>query len=191
MMRTLLIKAITLGVTIQSDGAMITHVPLLNVLAYTNNPFALLEIVDCTNQMAKRGKKDAEYLCSVIRSFIWQLEDLANVRKKGPKPSIVDLVMFDGTSNAQLCGRLLAKYHPHITVCHRACLMALAMPSYVANSLPKIIHTLQCVTGRSMLSLFSSPILHHGMKWFLLISFYCFVVHFHKRSTFQESTSIL
>jgi hypothetical protein len=71
MMRTLLVDAKTFGVTIQSDGATITNVPLLNVLASSpNNPFALLEIVDCTDQMAKGGKKDAEYLCSVIRPLI-------------------------------------------------------------------------------------------------------------------------
>jgi hypothetical protein len=119
MMRTLLVNPKTFGVTIQSDGATITNVPLLNMLATSpNNPFALLEIVDCTDQMAKGGKKDTKYLCSVIRPLIQQLEDLANVRKKGPKQSIVDLVMFDGASNIQVCGRLLAKYHSRITVCH-------------------------------------------------------------------------
>jgi hypothetical protein len=119
MMRTLLVDAKPFDVTIQSDGATITNVPLLNVLASSpNNPFALLEIVDCTDQMVKGGMKDVEYLCSVIRPLIQQLEDRGNVRKKGPKPSIVDLVMFDGASIVQLCGRLLTKYHPRITVCH-------------------------------------------------------------------------
>ena len=59
MMRTLLLNAKTFGVTIQSDSATITNVPLLNMLASRhNNPFAaLLEIVNCTEQMAKDIRK--------------------------------------------------------------------------------------------------------------------------------------
>ena len=49
-----MIKNKIFGVTIFGDGATITNIPLMNILAASpNNPFALLEIVDCTDQMAK------------------------------------------------------------------------------------------------------------------------------------------
>ena len=59
------------GVTIFGDGATITNVPLINILAAgPNNPFALLEIVDCTGQMAKGGKKDKKYLSGIVRPLV-------------------------------------------------------------------------------------------------------------------------
>ena len=59
------------GVPIFGDGATITNVPLINILAAgPNNPFALLEIVDCTGQMAKGGKKDKKYLSGIVRPLI-------------------------------------------------------------------------------------------------------------------------
>ena len=69
MMRTLLLESRIFGVTIYWDGATITTTPLINILvASPNNPSMLLEIVDCTSQMAIRGKKDATYLacCEAI-----------------------------------------------------------------------------------------------------------------------------
>ncbi len=61
--------------TIFGDGATITNVPLMNILAVShNNLFALLEIVDCTDQMAKGGKKDAKYLPGIVRPLIKSLE---------------------------------------------------------------------------------------------------------------------
>ncbi len=61
MIKNLLLESKIFGVTIFGDGATITNVPLMNILAASpNNPFALLEIVDCTDQMANGGKKDAK-----------------------------------------------------------------------------------------------------------------------------------
>ncbi len=57
MMRTLLLESRIFGVTIYGDGATITNTPLINILAASpNNPSALLDIVDCTSQMAIGGK---------------------------------------------------------------------------------------------------------------------------------------
>ena len=100
--------------TIFGDGATITNVPLMNISAASpNNPFALLEIVDCTDQMAKGGKKDAKYLSGIVRPLIKWLEATA-------KSNIIDLIMFDGASNVQLAAIFVARYHPRITVCHGA-----------------------------------------------------------------------
>ncbi len=67
MIKNLLLESNIFGVTIFGDGATITNVPLMNILAASpNNPFALLEIVDCTDQMAKGGKKDTKYLSGIV-----------------------------------------------------------------------------------------------------------------------------
>jgi hypothetical protein len=45
------------------DGATIQKEPMMFFLgSSSNNPFALLDIVDCTSEMAKGGKKDANTL---------------------------------------------------------------------------------------------------------------------------------
>ena len=114
MIKNLLLESKIFGVTIFGDGATITNVPLINILAASpNNPFALLEIVDCTDQMAKGGKKDAKYLSGIVRPLVRWLEARA-------KSNIVDLIMFDGASNVQLAAKIVARYHPRITVCHGA-----------------------------------------------------------------------
>jgi hypothetical protein len=82
MMKTLLLESRIYGVTIFGDGATITNIPLLNILAASpNNPVTLLEIVDCTNQMASEGKKDVIYLASVVRPFIKRIKEHANTRE--------------------------------------------------------------------------------------------------------------
>ncbi len=54
MIKNLLLESNIFGVTIFGDGATITNVHLMDILEKSpNNPFALLEIVDCTDQMAK------------------------------------------------------------------------------------------------------------------------------------------
>jgi hypothetical protein len=115
MIKNLLLESSKIfGVTIFGDGATITNVPLMNILAASpNNPFALLEFVDCTDQMAKGGKKDAKYLTGIVRPLIMSLGARA-------KSNIVDLIMFDGASSVQLTARIVARYHPRITVCHGA-----------------------------------------------------------------------
>jgi hypothetical protein len=35
-----------------------------------NNPFALLDIVDCTSETAKGGKKDAKYIAWLLKPII-------------------------------------------------------------------------------------------------------------------------
>ena len=38
------------------------------------NPFALLDIVDCTSEMAKGGKKDAKYIAGLLKPIISRIE---------------------------------------------------------------------------------------------------------------------
>ena len=74
-MRTLISEAHTFGITIFGDGATVKTIPLFNKLADgVNNPFALLDIADCTGHLAEGGKKDAKYISQVIMPLIKQIE---------------------------------------------------------------------------------------------------------------------
>jgi len=119
-MSALLSEAKIFGVTVFGDGATIKSVPLVNVLAAgVNNPFALLDIVDCTDHCARGGKKDARYIADIVKPLITKIEserDLHNNRC----PGIVDLVFFDGASNVQNAGQILQAFNPRITVGHGA-----------------------------------------------------------------------
>ena len=119
-MKSLLCEASTFGVTVFGDGATIKTVPLLNVLAAgVNNPFALLDIVDCTNHLAQGGMKDATHIANIIHPLIAQLESETDDHNR-LCVGIVDLVFFDGASNVQNAGELLRVKHPRITVGHGA-----------------------------------------------------------------------
>jgi hypothetical protein len=70
-LKTLLSEARVFGVTVFGDVTTIKTVPLVNVLAAcVNNPFALLEIADCTAHLAEGGKKDAKYIAKIIMPLI-------------------------------------------------------------------------------------------------------------------------
>ena len=119
-MKSLLCEASTFRVTVFGDGATIKTVPLLNVLAAgVNNPFALLDIVDCTNHLAQGGMKDTTHIANIIHPLITQLESEMDDHNR-LCVGIVDLVFFDGASNVQNSGELLRVKHPRITVGHGA-----------------------------------------------------------------------
>jgi hypothetical protein len=119
-MKTLLSEARVFGITVFGDGATIKTVPLVNVLAScVNNPFALLEIADCTAHLAKGGKKDAKYIAKIIMPLIQLMESEEDMHKK-TYSGLVDLVFFDGASNVQNAGEILRAFNPRITVGHGA-----------------------------------------------------------------------
>ncbi len=60
-MRSLLRESKVFGIALFGNDATIQKVPMMIFLGSSpNNPFALLDIVDCTSEMAKGGKKDAQ-----------------------------------------------------------------------------------------------------------------------------------
>ncbi len=70
-----------------------------------NNPFELLDVVDCTSEMAKGGKKDAKYIAGLLKSIISRIEQTKDPNnKKTDHRLVVDLVLFDGASNVQNAG---------------------------------------------------------------------------------------
>ncbi|KAL3766558.1 hypothetical protein ACHAWU_007798, partial [Discostella pseudostelligera] len=118
-MKSLLLESDIFGVTVFGDGATIQKVPLVNVMAAgVHNPSALLDIEDCTDHLAKGGKKDARYLALEVAKPIITRLDLEN--PDGMASGAVDLIMFDGASNVQNAGRILNALDPRITVGHGA-----------------------------------------------------------------------
>jgi len=63
--------------------------------------------------MAKGGKKDVKYLPGIVRPLVKWVEARA-------KSNVVDLIMFDDASNVQLAAKIVARYHPRVTMCHGA-----------------------------------------------------------------------
>ena len=83
MMTTLLLEVDVFGLTIYGDGATIKSVPLIIILAAgPNNPFALLDIVDCTTHLQNKGKKDALYIAEMILPLIQRMEQTSDIRNK-------------------------------------------------------------------------------------------------------------
>ncbi len=118
MMTTLLLEVDVFGLKIYGDGATIKSVPLINILAAgPNNPFALLDIVDCTTYLQNEGKKDALYVAEMILPLIQRMEQTSDTRNKKHRGT-VDFVLMEGESNVQKGGRILAIHYPCITVGH-------------------------------------------------------------------------
>ncbi len=87
----------------------------------SNNPFALLDIVDCTSEMAKGGKKDAKYIMGLLKPIISQIEEIKDPNnQKTEHRGVVDLLLFDRASNVQNAAKLASITYPHITVVHGA-----------------------------------------------------------------------
>ena len=111
------------GVALFGDGATIKKVPLMNFLASSpNNPVALLEIVDCTNEMASGGNKNAKYIAGLIKPIISRIETTKDplCKRNGDHRGVVDLLLFDGASNVQKAAKLVSVEYPRITVIHGA-----------------------------------------------------------------------
>ncbi len=92
--KNLLTEGNIFGITLFVDGATIKWVPLLIVLAAgVKNHFALLDIVNCTNHVAKGGMKDASYITDIITLLIalleWEVDE-----HKWKCTGIIDLVFL-------------------------------------------------------------------------------------------------
>jgi hypothetical protein len=87
----------------------------------SNNPFALLDIVDCTNEMAKGGIKDAKHIAELLKPIISWIEETKDPNnQKTDHRGVVDLVLVDGASNVQNAAKLASITYPRITGVHGA-----------------------------------------------------------------------
>jgi len=101
------------GISVFGDGATVKKKALLNVLASgVHIPSACLEIVDCSAHLAIGGKKDAKYIANCFLPFIEKFE--------AEEENTVDLALFDGASNVQKAGEILAAIFPRMSVVHGA-----------------------------------------------------------------------
>jgi hypothetical protein len=121
-MRSLLKESKVFGVALFGNGATIQKVPMMIFLgSCPNNPFALLDIVDCTSEMTKGGKKDAKYIAGLLKPIISQIEQTKDPNnQKTDHQGVVDMVLFDDASNVQNAGKLVSITYPCITVVHGA-----------------------------------------------------------------------
>jgi hypothetical protein len=86
-----------------------------------NNPFALLDIGDCTSEIAKGGKKDGKYIVGLLKPIISRINQTKDPNnQKTNHWGVVDLVLFDGASNVQNAGKLVSITYPCITAVHGA-----------------------------------------------------------------------
>ncbi len=75
-MRSHLKESKVFGIALFGNGATIQKSPMMIFLGSSpNNPFALLDIVDCTTEMAKGGKKDAKYIAGLLKPIISRIEE--------------------------------------------------------------------------------------------------------------------
>ena len=101
------------GVAFYGDGATVKKMPLINIIASgVHLTSCILEIVNCTQHLEAGGKKDARYIASLFRPHIDEIEKHF--------PNTVDVVFFDGASNVQKAGEVLAATYPRIEVLHGA-----------------------------------------------------------------------
>jgi hypothetical protein len=100
------------GATIFGDGATITGVPMINVLASSpGNPSFVLDVIDCSEHMIEGGKKDAKYIA-------YQMLSIMN--KVDPKKTLFTQVSFDGAGNVQKAGNIMVKHYDRAIVTHGA-----------------------------------------------------------------------
>jgi hypothetical protein len=120
-MRSLLKESKVFGIALFGNGATIKKVPIMMFLRSSpNNPFALLDIVDCTSEMAKSGKKDAKYIAGLLKPIISRIEETKDKNQKTDHRGVVDRLLFDGASNVQNATKLASITYPRITVVHGA-----------------------------------------------------------------------
>ena len=90
------------------DGPTISRIPLLNILVSGKNvPLAVLELVICQSHLADGGGKYGSFICNRFLEHIIKIDS---------HKSIIDVVMFDESSNVHLAGALLKNHHPNISV---------------------------------------------------------------------------
>ncbi len=110
------------GIALFGNGATIQKSQMMIFWGSSpNNPFALLDIVDCTSEMVKSGKKDAKYIAGLLKPIISRIEETKDPNnQKTDHQGVVDLLLFDGASNVQNATKPVSITYPRITVVHGA-----------------------------------------------------------------------
>ena len=97
------------GLLFLGDGATISIIPLLKILISGKNiPVDELELIDCQGHLSYGRENDGTFICNRF---------IEHRRTNDPYKSIIDFVMFDGASNAQLAVKLLKTHIQRFQLC--------------------------------------------------------------------------
>ena len=92
------------GLGIMPDGAMVSWLPLINIIvSNTADPPSLVKVHDCSKQLANNGTKNAMYIVSVFTPWITRLDLHGNQ---------LDLCLVDRARNIQNADSLWKKCLP-------------------------------------------------------------------------------
>ncbi len=101
----LLKSADVFGLGFLGNGATVKRMPLMNIIAScADTPPITISIHDCMEHMQEGGKKVATYVAGLF-------ED--KERKYNTNDTLTDVFCFDGASNVQKAGEILAAKFPH------------------------------------------------------------------------------
>jgi hypothetical protein len=105
-MRLLFKESQVFGIALFGNGATIQKVPMVIFGGSSpNNPFALLDMVVCTSEMAKGGKKDAKYIAGLLKPIKSQIEQTKDPNnQKIDHRGVVDLVLFEVLAMCRMPG---------------------------------------------------------------------------------------
>jgi hypothetical protein len=93
------------GLGFLGNSATVKRMPLMNIIALcVDTPPITISIHDCTKCMQEGGKKDATYIASLFEE---------KVREYDTNDTLTNVFFFDGTSNVQKAGEILAAKFPH------------------------------------------------------------------------------
>ncbi len=96
------------GMALIGDGATIKKMPLFNVLVSSpSNPVYVADIISATSNYEKGIRKDASSIAKDCFPIMTSLD---------PNCKFFDLIMFDGASNVQAAGNVIAEKYPGATV---------------------------------------------------------------------------
>lgn len=115
------------GVTLYGDGATVHGWPLINILASSpNNSSFVADVIDCTGHQQVGGKKDAKFIAMEMLKYMMKLD---------PRKQFISQIVFDGASNVQKAGQIMAQHYPRAEVNHGVeHVVALVMGKFVQIS---------------------------------------------------------
>ena len=102
----------TYGLSMFGDGATVRKMPLINILlAGVHNPACVVRIADCTEALQAGATKDASFIARLFLTVMKEID---------PTKELIDVLYFDGASNVQKAGKILALHYPRVTCLHGA-----------------------------------------------------------------------
>ena len=91
-----------------------------------NNSSFVADVIDCTGHQEVGGKKDAKFIAMEMLKYMMKLD---------PKKQFISQIVFDGASNVQKVGQIMAQHYQRAEVNHGVeHVVALVMGKFVQIS---------------------------------------------------------